>query len=237
MINDINISAEGVDSIALAAEQSRLLLARPAEQVEQVELRGGLAQQGGLHPAGVPGPVEVHSGQLSGLNVPPQLGSGLGLPVLAAEAEPGLQPWAQPVRVPVVDAARHEAADPRVAVSVQLQPASEGGAQAAIAVTHLSGDPELRHDLTVGIDCCAQAGSEAEVTVASEQAVCGGHSPDGPEAAGRQPVLQALVRVGLGQGWQKAGWQEPAAACQLLASSRGGGGGGGRSGGGLRCRE
>ena len=67
MINDINISAEGVDSVALAAEQSRLLLARPAEQVEQVELRGGLAQQGGLHPAGVPGPVEVHSGQLSGL--------------------------------------------------------------------------------------------------------------------------------------------------------------------------
>ena len=71
------------------------------------------------------------------LNVPPQLGGGLGLPVLAAEAEPGLKTGAQPVRVPVVDAARHEAADPRVAVSIQLDPASEGGAHAAITVAHL----------------------------------------------------------------------------------------------------
>ena len=97
--------------------------------------------------------------------------------------------------------------------------------------THLCGDAQLGHDLTVGVHGGSKARPEAEVAVAAEQTVAGGHGAHGPQAPGGQRVLQTLVRVGLGHLGQQPGRQEPRVG-------RGGGGGGegaggGRGGGGL----
>ena len=177
-------------------------LSLASKEVEEVEAGGGLAEDSGLDTEGVVGSVELDSSELGGLDVAAELGGGHVLPVLLADPEPGLEAGADAVSVTIVDSTSNKTSEAAVAVSVELDSSSEGRAE-PLTIAHLCGHAQLGHELTIGVQRGSEAGSEAQVTVASEQTVAGGHSSDSAETPGCEGVLETLVGVSLGNGGRK----------------------------------
>lgn len=191
------MALEALSSKEVAEDVLLPALLRP-EQVEGVELRLGLAEDGWLDPEGRVRTVELDPGQLGGLDVATELGRGvnpaLGVPV---QSEASLSSDADTVNVSVVESSGHETSDgPVLALAgVELEAAGEGGADTVPAVTHLCGDAELRHDLAVGIDGSSKARPEGEVAVLLEKTVGTGEGGHATETSAGSEVLDALVRV------------------------------------------
>lgn len=191
------MALEALSSEEVAEDVLLAALLRP-EEVEGVELWLRLPEDGGLHPEGRVGAVELDPGQLGGLDVATELGRGvesaLGVPV---QSEAGLSSDADTVDVSIVESAGHEASDGPVLplASVELEAAGEGGAHAVPAVTHLCGDAELRHNLAVGVDGSSEARPEGQVAVLLEETVGTGEGSHAAETSAGGEVLDALVRV------------------------------------------
>ena len=192
-------------------------LSLASKEVEEVEAGGGLAEDGGLDTEGIAGSVELDSTKLRGLDIAAELGSGHILTVLLADSKTGLEAGTDAVRISIVDTSGYKTSEAAVAVSVELDSASEGCAE-TLSIADLSGHTKLGDDLTIGINRGPEAGSEAQVTVSSEKTASGGHSPDSAETSAGEGVLKALTLV---SGGDQAGGEEP-----------GVGGGGLRLGGG-----
>ena len=169
----------------------RLGLSLAAEQVEEVELGPGLAEDGGLDAEGSVGPVELDPGELGRLDIPTDLSSRVetALGVLT-EAKPGLSTKTNAISIAVVDATSDETTDTVLAVAVELKPSSEGCADAPPAVPDLSGHPELGHDLAIGVDGGPEAGTEGQVAVLAKKTVSGGKGSYTSQASTRSQVLQ-----------------------------------------------
>ena len=139
-----------------------------SKQVEEVEPRCSLSKDGGLDSESIVWSVEVDSSHLTKLDISSQLRGGNSLSILTTEAEASLETWTDGVGVTIVDAASHESSNAIVTVSIQLDSASEGGAQ-TLAIAHLSCHTQLGNNLTIGVNRGAQAGSEAQVTVSTKE--------------------------------------------------------------------
>ena len=180
-------------------------LSLASEEVEEVEAGGGLTKDCGLDTEGVAGSVELNSAKLRSLDITAELGCGHILSILLADSKTGLKAGADAVRISVVDSTGNKASEAAVAVSVQLDSASEGCAE-SLAITDLGGHTKLGNDLTISIHRGPKAWSEAQVAVSSEQTVTGGHSSDSAETSAGEAVLEALTLV---SGGDQAGGEEP----------------------------
>lgn len=191
------MALEALSSEEVAEDVLLAALLRP-EEVEGVELWLCLSKDGGLHPEGRVGAVELNPGQLGSLDVGAELGRGvqsaLRVPV---QSEAGLSSDADTVDVSIVEPSGHEASDGPVltAASVELEAAGEGGAHAVPAVTHLCGDAKLRHNLAVGVDGSSEAGPEGQVAVLLEETISTGKGGHAAETSAGGEVLDSLVRV------------------------------------------
>jgi len=192
-------------SLRLKLLRLGLGLSLASEEVKEVEAGGGLAKDCGLDTEGVAGSVELNPAKLRGLDITAELGCGHILSILLADSKTGLKAGADAVSISVVDSTGNKASEAAVAVSVQLDSASEGCAE-SLAIADLGGHTQLGDDLTIGIHRGPEAGSEAQVTVSSEQTVTGGHSSDGAETSAGEAVLEALTLV---SGGDQAGGEEP----------------------------
>jgi len=115
--------------------------ARLVEQVEEVELRGGLAQDSGLDSQGSVGPVKLDTRQLGSLNIPTQLCCGVQVTILVmSESESSLSPEPDTVSIAIIDPSGHEASYARLALPIQLQPSGEGRPYSSSTVSHLSSE-------------------------------------------------------------------------------------------------
>jgi len=216
----------GDDDVHLSSEQLRRSLILIVEEVEEVEVGSSLAQDCGLDTKSIVWSVEVDPGYLGSLHTASKLGCGYSLSALTTETKPSLETWANGVWISIVDSASYKSSEPTVRVSIQLDTTSEGCSQ-TLTIPHLGSEAELGNNLTIGIHSSSQAGSEAEVTVTSEQTASGSHGSDSSEAASSQRVLESLVLVGDG-GLEETGRQEPAVGLGVTGS------GGGRGRGWLR---
>lgn len=191
----------------------RLGLSLASEEVEEVEAGGWLAEDSGLDTKGIVRSVELNSSELGSLDIATELGCGNILTILLTDAKTGLEARADAVSISIVDSAGNKASDAAVTASVQLDSSSEGCAE-TLTIAHLGGHSQLGDDLAIGVHCGPEAGSEAQVTVSSEQAVSSGHSPDSAETSGGQGVLESLARVG---GGQQTRGEEPGVSTGGLA--------------------
>lgn len=175
-----------------------LLSSLLSKQVEQVEARGRLVEDGWLDTKGIVGSVKVDSSDLRGLDTASKLSCGNSLASLATESKTSLEARTDGVGVTVVDSTGNKTSNTTVTVAIQLDSSSEGCTQ-TLTIAHLCGHTELGHNLTIGVNGSSQGGTEAEVTVASKEAATGGHSSHGSQTSSSEGVLEALVLVGLRQ--------------------------------------
>merc|ERR1719412_3090830 len=61
----------------------------------------------------------------------------------------------------------------------------------------MGGDSQLGNNLSIGIDSCAKAWPEGEITVLSEEAVAGRNGAHCSQAKTSAGVREALVRIGI----------------------------------------
>ena len=188
----------GLEVLGLGPLGLRLGLSLASKEVEEVEAGSWLAEDSGLDTKGIVRSVELNSSELGSLDIAAKLGCGNILTILLADAKTGLEARGDAVSISIVDTAGNKASDAAVTVSVKLDSSSEGCAE-TLTIAHLGGHTQLRNNLTIGVHCGPEAGSEAQVTVSSKQTVASGHSSDSAETSSSQSVLETLARVGGGQ--------------------------------------
>jgi len=145
--------------------------------------------------------VELNPSELWRLDVASELSSGIksSLRVLA-ESKPSLSSQPDPVSVSIVDAASDEASDAALAVAVKLDSTCESCPDASSTVADLGGHSKLGNNLSIGIDSCAKAWPEGEITVLSKEAVARRNRTHCSQAETSTGVREPLVGIGIDCG-------------------------------------